>query len=253
MEAAGIRGFPSSLLHDSHFGWHSALIPSPQRYRRNRSIGSRTVPHTTAPSCRAGRSLFGPSRRCCPAGARPAARASAPAMRRSCVRCLARSVPDAAAPDPRLPDQPQNPARADDTGAAPFDTRASRRRSRRAATDPARRRAGRSHLAIDSTGLKVFGEGEWKIRLHGKDKRPAPRFLGPVAKPWLAWRKLHLAVDTTTGEILAHALTVNERHDGPELPRPAGQNQRAGVRPMPTRPMTRSPITRPFWREKKDR
>jgi hypothetical protein len=33
------------------------------------------------------------------------------------------------------------------------------------------RRAGRSHLAIDSTGLKVFGEGEWKIRLHGKDKR----------------------------------------------------------------------------------
>ena len=157
------------------------------------------------------------------------------------------------APDPRLPDQPQNPARADDTGAAPFDTRASRRRSRRAATDPARRRAGRSHLAIDSTDLKVFGEGEWKIRLHGKDKRPSPRFLGPVAKPWLAWRKLHLAVDTTTGEILAHALTVNERHDGPELPRPAGQNQRAGVRPMPTRPMTRSPITRPFWREKKDR
>lgn len=61
------------------------------------------------------------------------------------------------------------------------------------------------HLTIESTGLKVFGEGEWKIRLHGKDKRRV-------------WRKLHLAVDTATGEILAHALTVNERHDGPELP-----------------------------------
>ena len=29
---------------------------------------------------------------------------------------------------------------------------------------------------------------------------------------------LHLAVDTTTGEILAHELTPSERHDGPELP-----------------------------------
>src|SRR3954468_4250238 len=23
------------------------------------------------------------------------------------------------------------------------------------------------HLVIDSTGLKVYGEGEWKVRLHG--------------------------------------------------------------------------------------
>ena len=45
---------------------------------------------------------------------------------------------------------------------------------------------GPLHLAIDSTGLKVFGEGEWKIKLHGKDKRRV-------------WRKLHLAVDTMTG------------------------------------------------------
>ena len=64
---------------------------------------------------------------------------------------------------------------------------------------------GPLHLAIDSTGLKVFGEGEWKIKLHGKDKRRV-------------WRKLHLAVDTMTGEILAHELTPSERHDGPELP-----------------------------------
>ena len=63
---------------------------------------------------------------------------------------------------------------------------------------------GPLHLAIDATGLKVHGEGEWKVRVHGKGKRRV-------------WRKLHLGVDTTTGEILAHALTTSETHDGTEL------------------------------------
>lgn len=63
---------------------------------------------------------------------------------------------------------------------------------------------GPLHLAIDATGLKVHGEGEWKVRTHGKDKRRV-------------WRKLHLGVDTTTGELLAHALTPSETHDGAEL------------------------------------
>ena len=39
-----------------------------------------------------------------------------------------------------------------------------------------------------------------------------------MANPWLDWRKLHLAVDTTTGEILAHALTPGDHHDGPGMP-----------------------------------
>ena len=64
---------------------------------------------------------------------------------------------------------------------------------------------GPLHLAIASTGLKLFGEGEWKMRQHGKGKRRV-------------WRKLHLAVDTETGEILAHILTGSDHHDGPELP-----------------------------------
>ena len=63
---------------------------------------------------------------------------------------------------------------------------------------------GPLHLAIDATGLKVYGEGEWKVRVHGKAKRRV-------------WRKLHLGVDTTTGEILAHALTESQTHDGDEL------------------------------------
>lgn len=64
---------------------------------------------------------------------------------------------------------------------------------------------GPLHLAVDSTGLKVHGEGEWKVRQHGADKRRV-------------WRKLHLGVDTSSGEILAHDLTPSARHDGPRLP-----------------------------------
>lgn len=81
--------------------------------------------------------------------------------------------------------------------------------SRRAAALPVPKLArpaggGPLHLAIDATGLKVHGEGEWKVRLHGKDRRRV-------------WRKLHLAVDTRTGVLHAHALTASDVHDGGEL------------------------------------
>ena len=46
------------------------------------------------------------------------------------------------------------------------------------------------HLVIDASGFKVYGEGEWKVRQHGWSKRRT-------------WRKLHLAVDEATGEIVA--------------------------------------------------
>lgn len=48
-------------------------------------------------------------------------------------------------------------------------------------------------LAIDSSGLKVYGEGEWKVRTHGHSKRRT-------------WRKFHLGIDTS--EQLIHAVTV---------------------------------------------
>ncbi|QCG94854.1 IS5 family transposase [Azospirillum sp. TSA2s] len=55
-------------------------------------------------------------------------------------------------------------------------------------------------VAIDSTGLKVFGKGEWHLQKHG----------GPARR---SWRKLHLAVDPDTGEVLASELTGNEEGD----------------------------------------
>lgn len=60
------------------------------------------------------------------------------------------------------------------------------------------------HLVIDSTGLKVFGEGEWKMRTHGKSKRRV-------------WRKLHLCIDANTHEIVASVLTNNNVHDSTQV------------------------------------
>lgn len=59
-------------------------------------------------------------------------------------------------------------------------------------------------VVVDSTGLKVFGEGEWKVRQHGAGKRRT-------------WRKLHLAVDPTTHQIVAEALTENHQHDADQV------------------------------------
>ena len=50
------------------------------------------------------------------------------------------------------------------------------------------------HILVDSTGLKILGEGEWKVRQHG------------ILKKRL-WRKLHLAINQTTQMIEAVELT----------------------------------------------
>lgn len=60
---------------------------------------------------------------------------------------------------------------------------------------------GSLFIVVDSTGLKVYGEGEWKVRKHGYNKRRT-------------WRKLHLAVDESTGFIYAQILTRNGKGDG---------------------------------------
>lgn len=60
---------------------------------------------------------------------------------------------------------------------------------------------GARHVVIDATGIKIYGEGEWKTRQHGVSKRRT-------------WRKLHLAVDEQTGEILAAEVTLNDKKDG---------------------------------------
>ena len=65
--------------------------------------------------------------------------------------------------------------------------------------------SGPLHLAVDSTGLKLYGEGEWKVRLHGEEKRRT-------------WRKLHLMIDHTTHEAVSLAMTDKDMLDRWALP-----------------------------------
>lgn len=62
------------------------------------------------------------------------------------------------------------------------------------------------HVVVDSSGLKVFGEGEWKVRQHGADKRRT-------------WRKLHVALNALSGDILCGELTRCETVDAQVLPK----------------------------------
>lgn len=55
-------------------------------------------------------------------------------------------------------------------------------------------------IAVDGTGLKVYGEGEWKVRKYGTGKRRR-------------WMKLHLAIDINTQQIEAAELTTNALDD----------------------------------------
>jgi hypothetical protein len=56
------------------------------------------------------------------------------------------------------------------------------------------------NIVMDSTGLKIHGEGEWKVRQHGVSKRRT-------------WRKLHVGANPEDGEIQAVLLTENNISD----------------------------------------
>lgn len=63
------------------------------------------------------------------------------------------------------------------------------------------------HLVVDSTGLKIYGEGEWKVRQHGYSRHRT-------------WRKLHLSLDEATQEVQAVVLTeagVDDAEAGRQL------------------------------------
>ena len=61
------------------------------------------------------------------------------------------------------------------------------------------------HLLVDSTGVKMLGEGEWKTKKHGAEYRRQ-------------WRKVHLAIDAETLEIRAIEVTSNREGDAQVLP-----------------------------------
>lgn len=70
---------------------------------------------------------------------------------------------------------------------------------------PRQARSEPLHIVVDSTGVKVYGEGEWKVRQHGYTKRRT-------------WRKIHLGVNEASGEIVAQVTTHSRTSDKATLP-----------------------------------
>ena len=62
-----------------------------------------------------------------------------------------------------------------------------------------------TYVVVDATGLKVYGEGEWKMRKHGKEKRRI-------------WRKLHLTIDAATHDIIGAQVSLEKVADNEVLP-----------------------------------
>lgn len=61
------------------------------------------------------------------------------------------------------------------------------------------------HLLMDSTGIKCLGEGEWKCKKHGAERRRQ-------------WRKLHVGIDAQTMQTQANCVTLNNFSDASILP-----------------------------------
>ena len=59
-------------------------------------------------------------------------------------------------------------------------------------------------MLIDSSGFKVFGEGEWKVRKHGANKRRT-------------WRETHIALDYATRDVIGFTNTSAHTHDNTQL------------------------------------
>ncbi|MDA8563794.1 transposase [Mariniblastus sp.] len=66
--------------------------------------------------------------------------------------------------------------------------------------------SGGRDIVIDGTGLKVYGESEWKACKHGASKRRT-------------WRKVHITIDPKTSEIVTEELTGNDTHDADPVER----------------------------------
>ena len=60
-------------------------------------------------------------------------------------------------------------------------------------------------IVFDSTGLKVFGEGEWKVRKHGYSKRRT-------------WIKLHIGMEAGSQEIVVAAVSDQGVADSQAMP-----------------------------------
>jgi IS5 family transposase len=80
-----------------------------------------------------------------------------------------------------------------------------RRQQRLPVSIPYRPASQGLHLLVDSTGIKILGEGEWKTKKHGQSYRRQ-------------WLKVHLGIDAETLELRAITVTNNQVGDAQVLP-----------------------------------
>lgn len=60
-------------------------------------------------------------------------------------------------------------------------------------------------IVIDGSGVKIYGEGEWKVEQHGKERKKK-------------WKKIHVAIDPDTHEVILTDVTGRSKHDSQMLP-----------------------------------
>jgi hypothetical protein len=80
-------------------------------------------------------------------------------------------------------------------------------------------RAVPTDLVLDSSGFKIYGEGEWTVRQHGKQKRRR-------------WKKFHIGICPNTHEIIVTEVTELEIADcevGPRLLKKAPRSVKRAV------------------------
>ena len=123
--------------------------------------------------------------------------------------------------------------------AVPDHTTLSRRGRTFAGRQPrVRTSTGPVHLVLDSTGLELFGQGEWCAAKHGRLRR--------------RWLKLHIGVDASTGEITAHVLTDGDADDAAQAPGLMRQCEGTLASVTADGAMTVTPSTRPPLPDNRD-
>jgi hypothetical protein len=60
-------------------------------------------------------------------------------------------------------------------------------------------------VVLDGSGIKIYGEGEWKVKQHGRSNKQN-------------WKKIHVAIDPETQELILTDVTDKDKHDSTMLP-----------------------------------